>query len=104
MCVSFVIVDKSEGREDGNVHAKGAEEDQYAQVEEVRYSYREAEEYTDNSGPVIHHVSIIVQRLPIVQSITHCFVLHRYRHVSILSKFEYSIRGTTRPIQLHELS
>lgn len=36
----------------GDLHAERSEEDHYAEMEEIRDSHGEAEEYADNSGPV----------------------------------------------------
>jgi hypothetical protein len=36
-----------------NLHAERAEDNHYADMEEIRDSYGETEEYTNNSGPII---------------------------------------------------
>ena len=36
-----------------NLHAERAEDNHYADMEEIRDSYGKTEEYTDNSGPTI---------------------------------------------------
>lgn len=58
----------------GNLHANCTKEDHYTNMEKVRDSHSEAEEYTDHSGPAIISLSAIFHEMHLYASIWSCVV------------------------------
>jgi hypothetical protein len=57
----------------GDLHANCTEEDHYTNMEKIRDSHSEAEEYTDHSGPA-STLSAIIHEMHLYSSIWSCVV------------------------------